>query len=295
MSAEQSQRATAAQLLSRARSYLDEADAHYRKGNDFYLRAAESIAEAMAADPSLSFRKVGREIGRGHVWVSRIVRWAAAGGASGTTPFAGERDRESVHRVMARRLIKEEPECLRAELLADPAAASRFAADLLAALADVEETVDAEPDEPAENVLVEVAERPDCFEADEVYEPGEYERQEAQRGQEALRALDLLRAFSSASAAPPPPEWEEELRQERAERAEWRQQQEREDRERHEPVGRLRRIVGLFADVVQEACRFDLKEVGPLAPDERERFRRVLRQAFVVIRQALATVDEVTP
>ena len=75
--------ATAQQHLTKAKTYVD-------KGQDYFRKASEEILAAKDADPTLSNREIGRQLGRSHVWVGKLIGWYMSGNPLTTTPFARE-------------------------------------------------------------------------------------------------------------------------------------------------------------------------------------------------------------
>jgi hypothetical protein len=87
--------ASAALHLEAARGYIAVAESGDAK-REAYRKAADEILAAMTEDDSLTQRKVGERIGKGHAWVGKLLRWAGSPENQGL-PFA--RDPENDFRA----------------------------------------------------------------------------------------------------------------------------------------------------------------------------------------------------
>lgn len=64
------------------------------RGEDFYRKAADEIKAAMTADTTLSYREIGRSIGKSDRWCRDIVQWSTT--AEGPpTPYGGSEQNEA--------------------------------------------------------------------------------------------------------------------------------------------------------------------------------------------------------
>lgn len=109
--------------LARAKDYI-------ARGEDYYRKAAQEIVAAMEADPTLSYRKVGEQLGHDRTWVARLVKWSTSvSPAHG--PFGGPDARNQKDASAARKVARENPKALVDAITAAPAKAQRKIADEL--------------------------------------------------------------------------------------------------------------------------------------------------------------------
>jgi hypothetical protein len=76
---------TAQQHLDAAREYIAVAESEDAK-RTAYEHAADEVLAAMAADPTLGPKAIGKQIGKSHEWVRKLLRWRTSANPS-WSPF----------------------------------------------------------------------------------------------------------------------------------------------------------------------------------------------------------------
>ena len=78
-------------MNSKAARHLDKAEGYFKKGNEFWRKAAAEILAAQEADSTLTHKQIGERFGHDRRWVARILTWHAEGSPETSTRSRTER------------------------------------------------------------------------------------------------------------------------------------------------------------------------------------------------------------
>lgn len=90
-----------------AQQHIEKAVSLLGRGENFYRLAADEVVAALALDPTLGYREIGKRFDRSHTWVKNLVAWSTSGTTS-PGPYS-QTGRPHQDRVATRKVLREAP------------------------------------------------------------------------------------------------------------------------------------------------------------------------------------------